>query len=320
MSVPGVRIGHFTDAEAGTGCTVVVPPEGTVGAVDVRGGGPSTREIELLHPLAGEREVSALLLTGGSAFGLAAADGVVAWCEEQGLGLQAGAARVPIVPAAVIYDLGITGNGRRPGPAEGRAACEAATEGTPATGSVGAGTGATVGKVMAREGWCKGGLGYAEVTVHDGARLAVLAVVNAFGDVVAADGAVIAGVWSDADGGFPGTSAWARANPPVHHRLAEGENTTLACVITDARLGKLEAAQVARAASAGVCQAVHPAATSIDGDVTFCLATGAMASNAAVLGMVAADVAARAVRDAVLSATSLRGVPTGAERRSGGVQ
>jgi L-aminopeptidase/D-esterase-like protein len=320
MSVPGVRIGHVTDRDAGTGCTVVIPPPGTIGAVDVRGGGPSTRELELLHPLAGDREVTALLLTGGSAFGLGAAAGVIEWCEEQGLGLQAGAARVPIVPAAVIYDIGLTGNTRRPGPAEGRAACERAAEGDVATGSVGAGTGATVGKVLGQDGWCKGGLGYATTTLYDGTRLAALVVVNAFGDVVADDGTVLAGAWSDEEAGFVGTSAWAAVNAPVHQRLASPEHTTLACLITDAGLTKVEAGQVARAASAGVCQAVRPAGTGIDGDVTFCLATQQRSALAPVVGLVAPALTAEAVRVAITSASGVRGVPTGAERRSGGAE
>ena len=279
MSVPGVRVGHVTDRDAGTGCTVMIPP-------------PRTRELELLHPLAGEREVTALLFTGGSAFGLSAAAGVSEWCEEHGLGLEAGGARVPIVPAAVIYDIGLTDNRHRPGSAEGRAACEHATEGDVATGSVGAGTGATVGKVLGQRGWCKGGLGYATTTLNDGTRLAALAVVNAFGDVVAEDGTVLAGAWSDEENRFVGTSVWAAANPPVHQRLAAPEHTTLACLMTDARLTKVEAGQVARAASAGVCQAVRPAATGIDGDVTFCLATGRRPALAPVVGLVAADLTA----------------------------
>ena len=146
--VPGVAVGHLTDAEAGTGCTVVLPPRGTVGAVDVRGGGPSARETDLLSPFASVPDVTALLLTGGSAFGLSAAAGVERWCEERGLGHETGPARVPIVPAAVIFDLGITGNARRPGPDDAYAACAAAGTGPHPVGSVGAGTGATVGKLL----------------------------------------------------------------------------------------------------------------------------------------------------------------------------
>jgi L-aminopeptidase/D-esterase-like protein len=309
--VPGVRVGHWTDADAGTGCTVVVPPPGTIGAVDVRGGGPSTRELELLAPLAGDREVSALLLTGGSAFGLAAADGVMRWCEEQRIGIDTGAARVPVVPAAVIYDLGVTGNLRRPGPDDGYAACVAASTEPHAVGSVGAGTGATVGKVLGRRGWCKGGIGAASARLLDGATVAVLVVVNAFGDVLDESGEVLAGAW-DAERGFVRAAAHVLEAPPEHPRLADGENTTLLCVATDAALTKIEAGQVARLAQTGIARAINPVHTPLDGDVAFCLATGARPSSAFTCGVVAAELAAAAVREAVRTAVSVRGVPTGA--------
>jgi len=311
--VPGIRVGHWTDAEAGTGCTVVIPPPGNIGAVDVRGGGASARETELLAPLAGDREVSALLLTGGSAFGLAAADGVMRWCEEEGLGLDTPGGRVPIVPAAVIYDLGIAGNRRRPGPDEGYAACASASENGHAVGSVGAGTGATVGKLNGQRGWCKGGLGAASARLLDGATVAVLAVVNAFGDVLGEDGEVIAGAW-DPEHGFVHASRHVLIAPPEHPRLDEGQHTTLVCVATDARLTKTEAGQVARMAQAGIARAVSPVNTPLDGDAAFCIATGARPSSAFVCGVVAAELAAEAVRDGVRSATGVRGVPTGRER------
>jgi L-aminopeptidase/D-esterase-like protein len=316
-AVDGVRVGHWTDAEAGTGCTVVIPPLGTVGGVDVRGGGPGSRETDLLRPLAGVGEVTALLLTGGSAFGLAAASGVVDWCEEAGLGLDVGVARVPIVPAAVVFDLGISGNDRRPGAAEGRMACQAAREGDHEVGSVGAGTGATVGKILGAEGWCKGGLGAAAATLHDGTTVAALAVVNAFGDVLDERGEIIAGAF-DAGSGFVGSARWAMANSPVHPRLGAGQHTTLACVVTDAALDKVDANRVARMGQAGLCRAVSPANTPLDGDIVFCLATGHAPANAAVVGMAAAEVVAEAIRDGVRRATSVRGVPTADQRRASG--
>ena len=314
--VPGVRVGHWTDRDAGTGCTVVVPPPGSLGAVDVRGGGASARETELLAPLAGDREVTALLLTGGSAFGLAAADGVMRWCEEQGRGIDTGAARVPIVPAAVIYDLGIGGNARRPGPDDGYAACMAATDAPHEVGSVGAGTGATVGKWNGREGWCKGGLGAASVRLPDGVTVGVLAVVNAFGDVLDGQGGVIAGVWDDRDG-FLCASRQALVAAPRHPRLGEGENTTLLCVATDAGLTKTEAGQVVRMAQAGIARAVSPVNTPLDGDAAFCIATGVRHGSAFAVGVAAADLAAEAVRDAVTSATEVRGVLPGPLRAAG---
>lgn len=315
--VAGVRVGHWTDREAGTGCTVVVPPPGTVGAVDVRGGGPGTAETDLLGPLASVQEVSAVLLTGGSAFGLAAVGGVSRWCEEQGIGFDVGVARVPIVPAAVIFDLGVSGNARRPGPEEGYAAAAAASAGPHARGSVGAGTGASVGKLLGRAGMCKGGVGAASLRLYDGATVAALAVVNAFGDVLDERGDVLAGAWSP-DRGFVRSAAHALRSAQVHPRLTPRANTTLACVATDARLTKAEATHVARMAHAGLCRAVSPVNTPLDGDVVFCLATGRRSSSPTACGIGAAEVVAEAVRDGVRRATALRGVPTAAERRAGG--
>ncbi len=311
--VPGIRVGHWTDAAAGTGCTVVIPPPGSIGAVDVGGGGASARETELLAPLAGDREITALLFTGGSAFGLAAADGVMRWCEEQGRGMETPGGRVPIVPAAVIYDLGITANQRRPGADDGYAACVAAAETGHEVGSVGAGTGATVGKLNGRAGWCKGGLGAASATLLDGAVVAVLAVVNAFGDVIGEDGQVLAGAW-DPDRGFLHASRHVLVAPPEHPRLAQGQHTTLVCVATDARLTKTEAGQVARMAQAGIARAVSPVNTPLDGDAAFCIATGVRESSAFVAGVVAAELAATAIRGAVVAARPVRGVPTGMDR------
>lgn len=314
-SVAGVRVGHWTDAVAGTGCTVILPPEGTVGGIEVRGGGPATRETDLLGPLASVQGVTALLLTGGSAFGLDAAAGVVRWCEEHHLGHDTGRARVPIVPAAAIYDLGITGNARRPGPDDAYAACAAAAEGPHAVGCVGAGTGATLGKYRAQDGWCKGGLGAASRRLHDGATVAALAVVNAWGDVLDEDGSILAGAVGP-DGRFVDAAARVIDAPPVHPRLAAPENTTLACVVTDGRLTKAEAAMVARMAHAGMARAISPVHTPIDGDAVFSLATGARPVSVFACGVAAAAAVADAIRDAVHRASSLRGVPTAAERRA----
>jgi L-aminopeptidase/D-esterase-like protein len=316
-TVAGVRIGHWTDREAGTGCTVVIPPPGTVGALEVRGGGPATRDTDVLSPLASVHDVTALLLAGGSAFGLAAANGVVAWCEERGMGHDTGAARVPIVPTACVYDLGVTGNLRRPGPDDARAACEAASEEAPAMGSVGAGTGATVGKLRARESWCKGGFGAASRTLHDGVTVTALAVVNAWGDVIDRDGTVLAGAW-DAREGFLGASRRVIEHPPEHPRLAAPGNTTLGVVITDARLAKVDAAVVARMSHAGMARAVSPVHTPIDGDAAFCLATGERPGSPFACGVAAAEALADAIRAAVVHATAVRGVPTGDERRRSG--
>lgn len=314
--VDGVRVGHWTDAAAGTGCTVVLPPRGSVGGVEVRGGGPATREADLLGPLASVQEVTALLLSGGSAFGLDAAAGVARWCEERGLGHDTGAAVVPVVPAACIYDLGIAADGPRPGAEQGYAACQAAATGPHAVGSVGAGTGATVGKLRGQDGWCKGGLGAGARRLYDGATVAALAVVNAWGDVLDESGAVLAGAF-DAREGFLRASRRVVEAPPEHPRLAAPGSTTLACVVTDARLHKSECSIVARMAQAGVARAVSPVHTPFDGDAVFCLATGARRASTFACGVAAAEAVADAIRDAVRSATPVRGVPTGPERAGG---
>ena len=313
-AIAGVRVGHWTDAEAGTGCTVIIPPPGSVGAVEVRGGGPATRETELLGPFSSVDGVTALLMTGGSAFGLGAAEGVVRWCEEQGLGHETGIARVPIVPAAAIFDLGITRNLRRPGPDDAYAACAAAAEGPHAVGSVGAGTGATVGKLRGQAGWCKGGLGAATRTLHDGVTVAAIAVVNAWGDVLDETGAVLAGAF-DPEEGFLVASERVIDTPPQHPRLAAPTNTTLVCVVTDGRLTCSDATIVARMSHAGMARAVSPVHTPIDGDAAFCLATGVRPVSVFACGVAAAEVAAAAIRDAVRRATPVRAVPTAADRR-----
>ena len=283
--VPGIAVGHWTDTDAGTGCTVILPPRGSMAGVDVRGGGPGSRETEALAAAANVREVSAILLAGGSAFGLSAATGVMRWCERDGRGVETGAGRVPVVPSAVIFDLGVTGNAVRPGADDGFSACEAATMGTYEQGSVGAGTGATVGKVRGRLGWCKGGVGSASCTLPDGTIVAALAVVNAFGDVRDTDGTIIAGAWEH--DGFVDASVHLRTRAPEHPRLA-GQHTTLAVVATDAALNRQEATQVARMAQAGLCRAVVPANTLLDGDVVFAIGTGVRPSSVFLCGTVAA--------------------------------
>ena len=304
--VPGVRVGHVTDAVAGSGCTVILPAPGMVGAAHATGGGVSSRETELIGPRSRPREVTALVFSGGSAFGLATADGVMRWCEEQGLGLATGGgAVVPIVPGAVIYDLGISSNGFRPGSNEGYRASQVASSDTHAVGSVGAGTGATVGKWHARNGWCKGGLGGASRRLTDGTTVGVLAVVNAFGDVLAEDGTVLAGARGP-DGRFIGASAQAHRIAPHHPRLS-GANTTLLCVATDAPVGALGAAQLARGAFTGAARSIAPVGTVLDGDIAFGLAAPGDA-DPFIAAVVAAECAASAIRCAVRAATEVRGV------------
>lgn len=303
----GFAAGHWTDREAWTGCTVVLAPPGSVASVEVRGGGPGTRETDLLSPAAHQPGVQAVLLTGGSAFGLAAADGVVAHLRDRGLGYPTPAGPVPLVAGAVIFDL-MLGRPAHPGPAEGAAACAAAS-GEPARGSVGAGTGATVGKALGPAAATKGGVGYAALDVGE-AQVGALAVVNAMGDVLAEDGTVLAGAWRD--GAYTRTVELLRrgevARPPA------ATATTLVCLVTDATLSKTEAWLVARAASAGVARAVDPSATAVDGDLCFCLASGRARADPLALAAAGAHAAAAAIRDAVRSATGAPGCPAAAER------
>jgi L-aminopeptidase/D-esterase-like protein len=303
----GFRVGHWTDPDARTGCTVILPPAGTRGSVDVRGGGTGTRELENLSPLANAEGPSAVLLTGGSAFGLAAADGVVRWLEERGLGRPTPGGVVPLVPTAVVFDLVAGGAARRPGPDEGYAACEAAATGVPERGP----RGAAVGKLLGRERAPRGGVGYGAARLDDGTTVAALAVANAFGDVIGGDGRTLGAPRAE-DGSLLRTAQLlpTMTELPPSRDIAPHEtgNTTLVCVCTDASIDKRSCAIVARMASAGIARAVDPTFTPIDGDVVFCLASGSDPPRAAglaaswtitVLGTVAATVTAEAIRDAV---------------------
>jgi L-aminopeptidase/D-esterase-like protein len=304
----GFRVGHWSDREGGTGCTVVLPPPDAVAAGEVRGGGPGTRESELLSPAANAPGVQAVCFAGGSAYGLAASDGVVSWLEERGVGYDTPAGIVPLVAGAIVYDLAFGDPSARPGPDAGRAACEAATREVP-RGSVGAGTGASVGKVLGPGHITKGGAGLASDAIG-GAVVSALAVVNAVGEVVAEDGSVLAGAWRD--GGYVRTTDALKegVQPPRTAR----ESTTLVCLMTDARLTKREAWLVARAASAGVGRAVQPSATAWDGDLVDCLASGTVDADYFGVSALAADVTAAAIRDAVRQATGTRDCPAASER------
>jgi L-aminopeptidase/D-esterase-like protein len=301
----GFSIGHWTDRRAETGCTVVIAPPGTRGGIDVRGGGPGTRETEAIGPLTGTAEVTAVMLAGRSAFGLAAADGAARWLEQHGIGYQTPGGRVPIVPAAVVYDLVVGDPAVRPGPEQGYEACDAAAPGVPERGRVGAGTGTAVGKLLGRERSIPAGIGYAAARSGRGETVAALAVANAFGDVLAEDGSVLAGPRSE-DGSPISTArelAAMRALPVPG--TVEERNTTLVCVMTEAPLTKPGCTRVARMASAGVARAVDPVFSDIDGDIVFCLAAGSGEPDryaAVLIGSLAATVTAAAIRDAVRAA------------------
>ena len=311
-----LAVGHWTDPVGLTGCTVVIPPPGNVASVSVRGGGPGTRETDLLHPQAHLQSVSAVLLTGGSAFGLAAAQGVVAWCEANGIGYDRFGKPIPIVPAAVLFDLPVGSWDARPGPAEGEAACRAASPAEARMGNVGAGMGATVGKTAGPEHMMKGGLGHAVVTMGE-LTVGALAAVNAGGDVVDADGGVIAGVrlpggvdaafraWAEREAA--GTAAPVPSEPGGPP--APGGSTTLAVVATNAVLSKVEVHRVAVQAHDGMARAIRPVHTSYDGDTVFAVAAPRVAAVPDMVAFLAEEALASAIRAGVRAAASVAGIP-----------
>jgi len=323
--VPGILVGHDSDLDAATGCTVVRCVAPAVGAVDVRGGAPATRETNLLDPLCMMQEVHAILLTGGSAFGLDAAAGVMRALEADGIGYNTGVARVPIVPAAALFDLGLGRADVRPDAAAGERATRGATASAPvARGSVGAGTGATVAKLAGPQFCVKGGLGSASATLPDGHVIGALVAVNAIGDIYDAEtGKLLAGArapggagWLDPPASWPADGP---DNTHPHPALFPGANTTIAVVATDAPWSKADLAKIAQMAHDGLALAIRPVHTPFDGDTVFALSTASDPSGArpgaappfavSLAGAAAARVLARAVADAIRSATTLHGVP-----------
>jgi len=311
--IPGFRIGHATDAEHHTGCTVVLCPEGTIGSADVRGPAPGSREIEVTNPSRPIEVIHAVLLTGGSAFGLAAADGVMRYLEEQGVGHWTPLARVPIVPAAVVYDLFLGGGKRRPDAAMGYAACLAASNAPAGEGNLGAGAGVTIGKWGGFEGMMKGGFGTAALSVElqegGAARLqvAAAAVTNCVGDVLHADGSVLAGARSPRGGWLVEQDPLRRF--PDRPPAALGTNTTLMVIATNARLTKVQANRLAQRAHDGLAVAVRPAHTTHDGDTAFALASGGVEAPFDLVANAAAEMVAEAIRNSVRAAASVGGVP-----------
>lgn len=314
--VTGIAAGHWTDADAATGCTVILCGDGAVGGAAVRGGSPGTHETDLLDPIRRVDRVHAIVLSGGSAFGLATAGGVQRWLEERRIGFQTLHGYVPIVPAAILYDLGVGKSDVRPNPASGYAACEAAARGQLLSGSVGAGAGATVAKAFGIAGAVKGGIGSARCVLADGVSVGAAVAVNAWGGVRDhRDGSLIAGPRR-----HDGTMA-----DPVEIMLT-GEisaersllvNTTIGVVATDATLDKMQVNFVASSAHDGLGLTIHPCHTPNDGDTMFCVATGHNTAQADLMAIVAAatQVTALAVIDALRSATGLDGVPAVGELR-----
>ena len=312
--VPGIKVGHYTDLDAATGCTVVLCPPGTTGAVDVRGGAPGTRETDLLQAHNLVAEVSAVILSGGSAFGLATADGVMRWHSERGLGYQSrSGVVVPIVPAAILFDLTIGQPGIRPDAAAGYQACEAASADPVAMGSVGAGTGARIAAISGNERASKGGIGAAALALPNGLVVAALMAVNAVGNVIGEDGRILAGLRAQDGAGFVSVLVEMTRMSAASAASAASENTVIGVVATNGRLNKAQAQKVAQMAHDGIARAINPAHTMYDGDTIFALATGDIAADTTLVGAYAAEVVAAAIRRAALRATSLAGIRAAAE-------
>lgn len=319
--IPGVLVGHDTQLEAGTGCTVLLFERPALGSVDVRGGAPATRETDLLDPRCMMREVHAVVLAGGSAYGLDAASGVMRYLEERGVGFDTGVARVPIVPAAALFDLTVGRSDLRPDAAAGRRAAETATSGPVERGSVGAGTGATVGKMAGPLFVTKSGLGSASLALPDDSIVGALVAVNAVGDVYdETTGQIVAGARRPDGAGWlnaPSASTPASVSDPRDIQVFPGAQTTLAVVATNAPCAKADLAKIAGMAHDGLARAIRPVHTPLDGDIVFALSTaeGASAGQPAspmmvsLLGAAAATTLARAVVNAVRTATSLHGLP-----------
>lgn len=313
--VPGIRVGHFTLPGGLTGCTVVLADgDGAVGGVAQRGGAPGTRETDLLDPLNLVERVNAIVLSGGSAFGLDAAQGVTKYLEEKNIGFKTSAGVVPIVPAAILFDLGFGGNKVRPSADCGYKAAGAATSGRVAEGNVGAGAGATVGKIGGGRMPMKSGLGSAAILLPNGLIVGAIVAVNAVGDVIDPfNGAVVAGA-RDASGKLADARTVLRTGAQTT-RPRPGENTTIGVVATNAKLTKAQASRMALMADDGLARALFPSHTLGDGDTVFALATGSWNGNADVsnVGALAADVMAEAIVRAAVMARRSGGLPAASD-------
>ena len=322
-AIAGLEVGHYTDLANATGCTAILCRPGATGGVDVRGGSPGTRETDLLQPMRRVDRVHGIALSGGSAYGLDAASGVMRYLEEQGSGVRVGAALVPIVSAAILFDLNLITDQVRPGAAEGYAAAQSASAAPVPEGSVGAGTGATVGKLLGPERAVKGGIGSAAMTLPDGSAVAALIAVNAVGDAVDyRTGQLIAGPRRESGPGFLSSVAALTqgAGPAEADQAPPLSNTTIGVVATDAALTKEEANWLARISHDGLALAIRPCHTARDGDTMFALATNQRneAVDMTTLGTAAVEVTAQAVLRAVQTATGLGGIPSVSELNDAG--
>ncbi len=322
--VPGIEVGQVQNDAALTGCTVILSRKGAVAGVDVRGSAPGTRETDLLDPINLVQKVHALLLAGGSAFGLDAASGVMRYLDEQKIGFNAGVAKIPIVPAAILFDLGIGNKNIRPDAEMGYQACLAASEAAPAEGNIGAGAGASVGKLFGVALAMKSGLGSASINICGGIIVGAIVAVNAFGDVIE-DGKIIAGLRSGKVGPIRVGGKEYFAEGPLHFadtlkmmqtfagrnvmQLATKANTVIGAVATNAKLTKVEATKVAQMAHDGLARTIRPAHTMLDGDTIFALSTGNKKSDVTTIGTFAAEAMSQAILRAVRLATSAGGLP-----------
>lgn len=306
--VAGVKVGQITDKNAATGCTVILVENGATAGVDIRGGAPGTRETDCLKPLHLVEKIQAVVLTGGSAFGLDSAGGVMQYLEEKGIGFDVGVAKVPIVPAAVIFDLRIGNPKIRPDKEMGYQACISATNSKPEQGSIGAGCGATVGKILGIEYSTKSGIGTASIELSEGVIVGAISVVNAFGDVIGEDGKILAGARDPKTGEFADTKKIMLQREVKPKFLPE--NTTLSVVATNVKLNKEEVSKVAQLAHNGIVRAIIPSHTMVDGDTIFVLSTGDKMRDVNSVGLAAAEVVSASIRNAVKFATKVAGIPS----------
>jgi len=309
-NVPGFRVGHAQDLDALTGCTVVLCPPSTVGGVDQRGGAPGTRETDLLHPMRLVHEVNAVLLTGGSAFGLDAAAGVMRYCEENEMGFETGVAKVPIVPAAVIFDLGIGDSKVRPDAEMGYQACQNATDEAIVEGNVGAGTGATAGNILSPKMATKSGIGTASIDLGGGGIVAALVAVNPFGDVIDPDsGEIIAGARGIK--GYADTLKIMKSfiGKKVMSFTSGQVNTVIGVVATNVKFNKEQITHIAQMAHNGLARTIRPAFSLLDGDTVFALSAGEVEIDQNIVGAYAAQAYQEAIISAVRNAEKAGGVP-----------
>ncbi len=321
--IRGLRVGHAQDEEALTGCTVILCEKGAIGGVDQRGGAPGTRETDAMHPMHLVNEVHAVVLSGGSAFGLDSATGVVNYLEERGVGFDVRVARVPIVPAAILFDLGVGSSEVRPDAQMGYQACLNASANRPAEGNVGAGTGATVGKIIGMAGAMKSGLGTASMEIGKGVLVGAIAAVNVFGDVIDPEtGQIIAGARVVQKGPLKiGLGPYFADTMCVMQSLVgrtilsfmSRENTAIGVVATNAKLNKEQINKVAQMAQDGLARTVRPAHTMLDGDTIFALATGEVKADVNIVGAFAAEAFSQAMLRAVRTAEPAAGLPCASE-------